>query len=106
MQQPLLELPIEDTAYDRYAPPSFPTRSKRIAAQSMAHIPAFKQDEYLVMKRLGLTSGMPSPSMSAMKAYDEMFSGDSSMQALCELFPPDGDVGPRKRRRRHLAAWA
>jgi hypothetical protein len=31
-QSPLLELPDDDTTYDRYAPPAFPTRSKRIAA--------------------------------------------------------------------------
>jgi hypothetical protein len=31
-QSPLLELPGDDTTYDRYAPPALPTRSKRIAA--------------------------------------------------------------------------
>jgi hypothetical protein len=58
------------------------------------------------MKHQGLTSGMLSPWTSAMKAYDEMFSDDSNMQALRELFPPDSDVGPRKRRRRRLATQA
>jgi hypothetical protein len=61
-QQPLLELPIEDTSYGRYALPSFSTRSKRIAAHSISHILASKRAGYLVMK-----------------VYDEMFSGDSNM---------------------------
>jgi hypothetical protein len=55
------------------------------------------------MKRLGFSSGMPPPSMSA-RTYDEVFNGDPDhMQALLELFPPVGDVGPRKRCRRPAA---
>jgi hypothetical protein len=52
---------------------------------------------------------MSSPSMSALKAYKEIFSDDpGNMQALRELFPPDDDVDARKqhRRRRRSAAWA
>jgi hypothetical protein len=42
---------------------------------------------------------MSSLSMSALKAYEEIFSGDpSNMQALCELFPPDDNMGVRQRR--------
>jgi len=42
-----------------------------------------------------------------MKAYEEIYSGDpGNMQALRELFPPDGDVGARKRRRRRSVARA
>jgi hypothetical protein len=49
------------------------------------------------MKHPGLTSGMPSPSMSAKKAYEEIFNGDPArMQALRELFPEDGEVGAHK----------
>jgi hypothetical protein len=63
-------------------------------AQTIAHIPAFKQGEYLVMKHLGLSSRMPSPSTSAKEAYD---SGDPAhMQALRELFALVGDVGTHK----------
>ena len=39
---------------------------------------------------------MSSPSMSDLKAYDEIYGGDpGNMQALRELFPPDNDVGAR-----------
>ena len=63
-----------------------------------------KPGEYLVMKRLVLTSGMSSPSTWAKKAYEEIFNGDPThMQALRELFPPVGDVGVCKRRRRPTA---
>jgi hypothetical protein len=71
-----------------------------IAAQIISHIPASKRGEYLVMKRLGLASGMSSPSMSSLKAYEEIFSGDHvNMQTICELFLADGEVGARKQRR-------
>ena len=67
--------------------------------------PGVKQGEHLVLKRLELTSGMTPPSTSVLKAYDEIFGGDpDNMQALRELFPPDSDVGPRKRRRCHSVA--
>jgi hypothetical protein len=37
---------------------------------------------------------MPSPSTSALKVYEEIYNGDpGNLQALHELFPPDGDVG-------------
>jgi hypothetical protein len=40
---------------------------------------------------------MPSPSTSALKAYDEIYSGDpGNMQVLRDLFPLDGNVGLRK----------
>jgi hypothetical protein len=42
-----------------------------------------------------------------MEPYKEIFGGDlSHMEALRELFPPDGDVGARKRRRRRSAVQA
>jgi len=45
--------------------------------------------------------------MSDLKAYDEIYGGDTSnMQTVLELFPPDGDVGARKQRRRRSAARA
>ena len=74
---------------------------------SISYIPTSKRGEHLVLKRLGLTSGMSSPSKSVLKAYDEIYSGDfGNIQALCKLFPPDGDVGPRRQRRRYSAARA
>ena len=106
-KSPLLELPGDDMAHGGCAPPMLPKRSKRIAAQSLSHISVSKRGEHLVLKRLGLTSGMSSPSTSAMKAYEEIYSGDpGNMQALRELFLPDGDMGPCKQRRRRSAARA
>jgi hypothetical protein len=59
------------------------------------------------MKALGLTSEMSSPSVSALKAYEEMYSGDPAyMQALRELFPADGEVGTCKQRHYRSAARA
>jgi hypothetical protein len=88
-QPPLLELPGDDTTHGGRAPPMLPKRSKRITAQSLSHIPASKRGEHLVSKRLGLANGMSSPSVSAMKTYDEIYSGDlGNMPALRELFPP------------------
>jgi hypothetical protein len=103
-QPSLLEL-LDVTADGRRTPPVLPKRSRQIVVQSISHVPASKRDEYLVLKRLRLTSGIASPLNSALKAYDEVFGGDpDNMQALCELFPPDDDVGPRKQRHRRSIA--
>jgi hypothetical protein len=90
----LRDATVDVTAHDGRTPPMLPKRSRRIAVQSISHILASKQDGHLVLKRLGLTSGMSSPSTSALKAYDEIYGGDpGNMQALRELFSPDGDIG-------------
>jgi hypothetical protein len=80
----LLDLPGDDTAHDGRTPPAWlPKRSKRIATLSISHIPTSKQGKHLVLKRLRLTSGMSSPSTSALKTYEEIYSGDPGiMQAL------------------------
>jgi len=44
---PFLELSGDDTAIGRRAWPSLPNQSRRLAAQSIAHIPAAKRGEYL-----------------------------------------------------------
>jgi hypothetical protein len=63
----------------------------------ISHILASKQGEHLIIKHLGLTSGIPSPSALAMKVYGEMFSGDPAhMQTLRELFPADEDTTTKK----------
>jgi hypothetical protein len=107
-RQPLLlELPGDDSTPDQRPLPALPKWSRRIAAQSLSHIPVPKRGEHLVLKRLGLTSGVSTPSTSAMKAYEEMYGGDPGyMEALCELFPSDSDVGAYKRRRRRSTARA
>ena len=67
---------------------------------SIAHILVAKRGEYLVMKRLRLSIGRPSPSTSAKKTYDEIFNSDPThMQALRELLPPVGEVAVHKQRR-------
>jgi hypothetical protein len=71
---PLLELPGDDTTIGGRAPPSLPKQSRRIAAQSIAHIPTSKRGKHLVLKCLGLTGRMSSPSTLALMAYDEIFS--------------------------------
>jgi hypothetical protein len=74
MQPPLLELPRDDTTHGGRAPPAFPKRRKRIAAQSLTHIPASKRDEHFVLKHIGLTSRMSSQSTSTMmKVYEEIW---------------------------------
>jgi hypothetical protein len=53
------------------------------------------------------TGPYASPFTSDMKAYEEIFSGDpGNIQALRELFLPDGDVGAHKWRRRRSVARA
>ena len=72
-------------------------------AHDTAYIPTAKRGEYLVMKRLGLSSGIPPLSTSAM-TYDEVFNGaPAHMQALRQLFPLVSDVSAGKRRRRPAA---
>jgi hypothetical protein len=74
MQPPLLELPRDDMTHGGRAPPTLPQRRKWIAAQSLTHIPASKRGEHLVLKHIGLTSGMSSQSTSAMmKVYEEIW---------------------------------
>jgi hypothetical protein len=80
------------------------SKSKWIAAQSLSHIPVAKRGGHLV---LGLTSGMLTPSTLTMKVYEEIYGGEPGhIEALRELFLLDGDVGARKRQRRHSATWA
>jgi hypothetical protein len=80
------------------------TRSRRIAAQSLSRIPVSKRGEFLVMKRLGQARGMIDASPAPSTKYDDIFGEDpENMEALRELFPEDGAVGGRKRRRRHTA---
>jgi hypothetical protein len=56
------------------------------------------------MKRLGLTSGRPSLSILAKKAYEEIFDSDPAhTQPLRKLFPADGEVGACKQHRRSVA---
>ena len=56
------------------------------------------------MKQLGDTKGQADIASTARPTYDEIFgSNPDHMQALRELFPPEGDVGARRRHRRQTA---
>jgi hypothetical protein len=69
--------------------------------------PMAKRGEHLVLKRLGLTNGVSTPSTSAIKVYEEIYGGDPGhMEVLRELLSPDGDMGARKRRCRRSATRA
>jgi len=83
-------------------PKKRPTRSWRIAAQSLSRIPASKRGEYLVLKRLGHAS--PLSASTARNKFDALFGNNpEDDEALRELFPDDGHIGGRRRRRRARA---
>ena len=53
-----------------------PIRSRRIAAESLSHIPTSKRGEVLLMKRMGIAP-LATPVSSASKgAYDTIFTGN------------------------------
>lgn len=96
-RKPLLRL--QTPRQPRRSPkPAVPSRSRRIAAQSIAHIPASKRGEYLVRKRLGEKNVLPAS--TAALAYDDIYGPeDEHATTLRELFPDDVEVGPRRRGR-------
>jgi hypothetical protein len=70
--------------------PPLPKRSRRIAAQLLAHIPTFRQGEVLLMQRLGFAPPGAPISPSFKRIYDDLFAGNltsSEVEALDELFP-------------------
>ena len=72
------------------AKPVMPWRSRRLAAQPLSRVPAFKRGEVLIMQRMRFTKGPSTPSVSELAAYDKLFGGDltaSEADALDELFP-------------------
>jgi hypothetical protein len=98
-QPPLLQVPEQAPETD--ARPWIPSRSRRLAAQNISHIPVAKRGEVLLMRRMGFSQGLQEPSPAT---NEEIFNGASEhSEALRQLFPPEDDVGPRKRRRRPSA---
>jgi hypothetical protein len=75
-QLPLLELPGVVITHAGRTPPVRPKRSRWIVVQSISYISASKRGKHLILKRMRLTSRMPSPSTSALKVYEEIYSGD------------------------------
>lgn len=97
---------------------TMPIRSERIAAQPLAHIPASKQGEVLLMQKMGIAPPTTLVSFASKRSYDAIFTGNltlSHMAALDELFLAtnvqtsrrtlfsDGGVGSRNQRRRSPA---
>lgn len=98
--KPLLQ--FKTPPQKKSAQPLIPSRSKRIAAQNIAHIPASKRGEYLVRKRLGETRAFAQS--TATINYDDIYrDGSEHTPVLRELFPQEDEVGPRKRGRRQTA---
>lgn len=78
----------------------------------MAHIPATKLGEVLLMKKMGIVLPVAPVSSASKRAYDAIFAGlmPSHVTTLDELFPatnnragrrvlfPDGRVGSRSQR--------
>lgn len=60
-------------------------RSKRLAAQSLSHVPTFKRGEILIIQRLGLVAGPLTPSASARKAYEALFEAGSNASSIKAL---------------------
>jgi len=61
-----------------------------------------KRGEYLVLKRLGHAS--PLSASTARNKFDALFGNNpEDDEALRELFPDDGHIGGRRRRRRARA---
>jgi hypothetical protein len=76
-----------------------PTRSKRIAAQPLAHVLTSKRGEVLLTKRMdNLSNATPTSSVSK-RAYDAIFIWNltsSQVAALDELFPATNNRASRK----------
>jgi len=67
-----------------------PKRSRRIAAQPLAHIPISKRGEVLLMRRMGFAPPAGPISSASKGAYDEFFVRNwtsSEVEALDALFP-------------------
>ncbi|XP_066318321.1 uncharacterized protein [Miscanthus floridulus] len=67
-----------------------PKRSRRIAAQPLAHIPTSKRGEVLFMRRMGFAPPAGPISSASKRAYDDFFAMNwtsSEVEALDELFP-------------------
>ena len=67
-----------------------PKRSRRIAAQPLAHIPISKRGEVLLMRKMGFAPPAGPISSASKRAYDDFFARNwtsSEVQALEELFP-------------------
>jgi hypothetical protein len=88
-RSPLLASPPRQTAATKRPLPL--RSSRRIAAQLLVHIPAFKWGEVLLRQRLGGIAPPAAPVSPASKStYDAILTGNltlSQVEALDELFP-------------------
>ena len=72
-----------------------PWRSRRLAAQRLSRVLAFKRGEVLIMQRMGYIKGPLAPSASELEAFNQIFNGNmtaSNVEALDALFS-DGEKG-------------
>ena len=83
-----------------------PQRSERQAAQGLSRVSASKRVEILVMQHLDLVTERLTPSVSAVKAYEDLYKPDASnAKALAALFSNDiGNESCRQRRKCKLAS--
>jgi len=103
---PLIKSPPKQRPPAKKAP--IPTRSRRIAAQQLGHIPVSKRGEVIAMKRLGFTHPSAQPSSGQRRDYDAFFNRemtDQEVEALDNLFQAN-KTRAGKTTRRPLAAVA
>ncbi|KAJ1294255.1 hypothetical protein BS78_01G132200 [Paspalum vaginatum] len=87
----LLRTPMAITPAPRLGAGKMPIRSKRIAAQKLAHVPVAKRGEVIVMQRLGFANEAASLTASALKKYNDVYQSTletNHFEAIFELFPP------------------
>ena len=85
---PILASPPKQTAPAKRS--LIKSRSARIAAQPLAHIPASKRGEALLQKKMGIQTPAPQYTPASQSTYDAIRSGelsDSQIAAFDELFP-------------------
>jgi len=95
-RSPLIATPPRQKAVTRRP---LPTRSRQIAARSLAHIPTSKRGEVLLMKRIANLSQATPTSSASKRAYDAIFTGNltsGQVTALDELFPATNNRASRR----------
>ena len=76
-----------------------PKRSRRIAAQPLAHITTSKRGEVLLMQRMGFAPSAAPISSASKRAYGDLFAGNltsSEVEALDVLFPTTNATTDRR----------
>jgi hypothetical protein len=85
------------------AKPVLPWQSRRLAAQSLSRVLAFKRGEVLIMQRMGYTKDPSTPSASELETFDKLFDGDltaSNAETMDALFSVVRKSSSKQSRRR------